>query len=220
MVDLWLTCNETLCEHTCISFPVLLLFNIQYYIFFSTSCKDVKVQCSSWHSLKLTWCFVSAGWYRGFILKNPNIKVSVFALCLCTCVCRFLIITHLYTVSSLIPASLSHICVSLYYFIECYFNWQTQGCHTERPSGSPLLATTGSLTSWGENCQVTHFISCTFYCYQNVWFCQTPSSGISAHHVGINSCIWSRLPSLPLLNLTQTSTQEFCIILSDKSSFF
>lgn len=23
-------------------------------------------------------CFVSAGWYRGFILKNPNIKVSNF----------------------------------------------------------------------------------------------------------------------------------------------
>lgn len=26
-------------------------------------------------------CFVSAGWYRGFILKNPNIKVSIIFSC-------------------------------------------------------------------------------------------------------------------------------------------
>lgn len=30
-------------------------------------------------------CFVPAGWYRGFILKNPNIKVSIFCFFpLCT----------------------------------------------------------------------------------------------------------------------------------------
>lgn len=145
---------------------------------------------------KLRWRFVSAGWYRGFILKNPNVKVSKLFV-------RVLLVfrlftTHLYPHATLMPSPLNFY---FYFFIECCVNWQSRDVKFKSLPSLSLFAATSNFTScrWQISSAALFIVIKIFQ--PVTWSNQTRYS-----------CVVKVL-SMLVTEAACPSTQVFCIIL-------